>query len=202
MIRVHISDDHQMFVEGLTGSLTASGEITVTGYSNSLAKCEKELALGLPDVLLLDINFPDGSGIDFCRKMRKKYPQLKVLVLTTHDEYSVVKRVFDNGASGYILKASPSRDVIAGIKTVMAGELYCSAEIATMMKDQDEQMWITTRELQVLGLLVEGYKNNEIADKLRLSVETVKTYRKSLKFKIGARTSSDMVKIAIEQKLV
>lgn len=203
MIKVHITDDHKMLVEGLCNSINESGIANVTGISYSLAECRNSIAFNIPDVLLLDLNLPDGSGIDFCIEIRQKYPELKILVLTTHDEYSIARRVMDNGASGYILKNSLSEEVIAGIEAVMEGETFLCDEIDILLKKQSEQpVWLTAREQELLRLIVDGYTNQEIADKVFLSIETIKTYRKNLILKLGAKNSMKLVKIAIERKLI
>jgi DNA-binding NarL/FixJ family response regulator len=203
MITVHITDDHKVLVEGLKILIEESKTITVTGVSYSLKECRQVLEFRKPDVLLLDINLPDGSGIDFCNEVRKKYPQIKILILTTHNEYFVAKQVMDNGASGYILKNSLSEEVIAGIETVMDGETFLCDEIDILMnKRAHQQIWLTTREKELLKLIVEGLTNQEIADKLFLSFETIKTYRKNLIIKLGAKNSMVLVKMAMENKWV
>lgn len=203
MITVHITDDHKMLVEGLSNSINESGVATVTGVSHTLAESRKALVFQTPDVLLLDLNLPDGNGIDFCSEINLKYPGVKILVLTTHDEYSVAKRVLNNGASGYILKNSLSEEVIAGIEAVMNGETFLCEEIDVLMKKESEHaVWLTTRERELLRLIVDGHTNQEIADKLYLGVETIKTYRKNLILKLGARNSMVLVRMAIEKKLI
>ncbi len=192
-----------MLVEGLCISINESGIAKVTGVSYSLAECRNALAYQAPDVLLLDLNLSDGNGIDFCAEVRRNYPSVKVLVLTTHDEYSVAKRVMDNGASGYILKNSLSEEVIAGIEAVMGGEIFLCDEIDVLMRKRTEQpIWLTAREQELLRLIVDGYTNQEIADKVFLSVETIKTYRKNLILKLGAKNSMMLVKMAIEKRLI
>ncbi|MDR1983489.1 MAG: response regulator transcription factor [Prevotellaceae bacterium] len=203
MITVHITDDHKMLVEGLCSSINESGIAKVTGISHTLAECRNTLIYETPDVLLLDINLPDGSGVDFCTEVKQKYPDIKILILTTHDEYSVAKRVMDNGASGYILKNALSEEVITGIETVMSGNIFLCDEIDILMKKQTKNsLWLTTREQELLKLIVDGYTNHEIAEKIFLSVETIKTYRKNLILKLGAKNSMVLVKMAIKQKLV
>ena len=203
MIKVHITEDHKMVAEGLQKSINESGIATVTGVSYNLAESRKVLAFEIPDVLLLDLSLPDGSGIDFCTEMRQKHPTMKILILTSHDEYSIAKWVMNNGASGYILKTSPSEEVIDGIETVMKGESFLCDEIDTLMKKEaNNEFWLTKREKDLLKLIVDGNTNQEIADDLCLSIETIKSYRKSLILKLGARNSMALVKIAIEKKLI
>jgi DNA-binding NarL/FixJ family response regulator len=203
MINVIIVDDHKILVEGLQILINESENIRVLGVSYCLEECRKALTLQDPDVLLLDLNLPDGSGIDFCSEIHKKYPQIKILILTTHDEYSVAKQVMENGASGYILKNALSEEVISGIETVMRGELFLCDEINILMKRRTEaQIWLTAREKELLRLIVDGYTNQEMADKMFLSIETIKTYRKNLILKLGAKNSMILVKMAMENKWV
>jgi DNA-binding NarL/FixJ family response regulator len=192
-----------MLVEGLTTSINESNIAKVTEVSASLAQCRTALDAEVPDVLLLDINLPDGSGVDFCNEVKQKYPDMKVLILTTHNEYSIAKRVMNNGASGYILKNALSEEVITGIETVMNGEIFLCDEIDVLMKKRNENpIWLTVREQELLRLIIDGYTNQEIADKMFLSIETIKTYRKNLLLKLGAKNSMILVKMALEQKLV
>jgi DNA-binding NarL/FixJ family response regulator len=203
MINVHITDDHKILVEGLRLLIDESEHIRVAGVSYNLAECRKALAVQTPDVLLLDLNLPDGSGIDFCTEVRKNYPEVKILILTTHDEYSVARRVMENGASGYMLKNALSEEVIAGIEAVMRGEVFLCDEIDILMKKRmEKQIWLTAREKELLQLITEGYTNQEMADKMFLSIETIKTYRKNLILKVGAKNSVLLVKMGLENKWV
>lgn len=203
MITVHIVDDHKMLVEGLTASINESGIARVSGCSYSIAECRKALMISVPDVILLDISLPDGNGIDFCAEVLRKYSGIKILVLTSHDEYSVAKRVMDNGASGYILKNALSEEVLAGVEAVMNGEIFLCDEIDILMNKRTEQpIWLTAREQELLRLIVDGNTNQEIADKVFLSIETIKTYRKNLILKLGVKNSMMLVKMAIEKKLI
>ena len=203
MINVHITDDHKMLVEGLKRSIEESSIAKVTGTSNNLAECRETLKNQLPDILLLDVNLPDGNGVDFCAEIKSTYPALKVLILTTYNVYSVASRAIENGASGYILKNSLSEEVIEGIEAVMNNKIFLCDEINVMMnKRNDQQLWITARERQLLSLLIEGYTNQEISNEMCLSVETIKTYRKNLILKLGAKNSMVLVKMAIEQQLI
>jgi DNA-binding NarL/FixJ family response regulator len=191
-----------MLVEGLCCLINDSTVAKVIGTSYSLAECRKAL-VKLPDVLLLDLNLPDGNGVDFCIEIRKKYPNLKILVLTTYNEYSIARQVLVNGASGYILKNALSEEVIVGIEAVMNGEVFLCEEIDILMKKKKEEpIWLTNRERELLRFIADGYSNQEIADKIFLSVETVKTYRKNLILKLGAKNSMMLVKIAIEKQFI
>ena len=203
MIKIHITDDHKLLVEGLRMLICEAKNITITGVSHTLQACRKALTQQTPDVLLLDLSLPDGSGIDFCSEIHKNYPEIKILILTTHNEYSVAKQALVNGASGYILKNALSEEVIEGIETVASGKMFLCDEIDILMKKQQEQpIWLTTREKELLKLIADGCTNQEMADKLFLSVETIKTYRKNLILKLGAKNSIILVKMAMENKWV
>jgi DNA-binding NarL/FixJ family response regulator len=203
MISVHITDDHKILVEGLKPLINKSGNIAVSGISYSLGECRKALLYQTPDVLLLDINLPDGSGIDFCEEIRSKYPNLKILILSTRNEYSTVKQVLSNGASGYVLKNALSEEVITGIEAVMQGEIFLCKEIdALMRKKTESRIWLTIREKELLRFIVMEYTNQEIADKMFLSVETIKTYRKNLMSKLDAKNVVTLVKMAMDNEWV
>lgn len=203
MIKVAITDDHKMLVEGLKKMIEESGEAVVTGMAHSGNECRSLLNQGLPDVLLLDINLPDISGTDLCSELHQKYPQLKILALTSYGEHSMIRRMIDNGALGYVLKNAMCEEVIEGIVTVSRGETFLCHEVDLLMKKQaDTSVWLTPREEALLKLIVDGYTNPEIAEKIFLSPETIKGYRKNLLFKLGAKNTAALVKIALDQKLV
>lgn len=203
MISVHITDDHKMLVEGLAAVVNETGIAYVTGISYTLGECRHALATQKPDVLLLDLSLPDGSGVEFCAEVSRLHPQVKVLILTTHSEYSTAKRVMEKGASGYILKNALSEEVVAGIEAVMRGEIFLCEEIDLLLrKREDQTIWITSRERELLQLMSEGYTNQEIANTLFLGVETIKSYRKNLIVKFGARNSIVLIRMALERKLI
>ncbi len=204
MIKVAIVDDHRMLIEGLERTIVESGIAVVNGTYNSLAECRMGLDHSLPDVLLLDIHLPDGNGVEFCAELKKLYPGLKILILTSFGEISIPRRALHNGAMGYVLKNALFDEVIEGIKTVYSGEVFLCGEIARMMKKtrSAEAVWLTAREKEMLRLIAKGYSNPEIAKIVLLSEETIKTYRKNLLLKFQARNSVDMVLQAMEQKLI
>lgn len=203
MIRVHIVDDHKMLVEGLRMLIDESGTAKVTAVSHDATQCYRTLANETPDVLLLDINLPDANGVDLCAELKSKYPDLKILALTSYGEYTVVRRMIENGALGYVLKNAMSEEMIAGIEAVASGELFLCHEVDVLMKKQENTaIWLTLRERELLKLIVEGYTNPEIAEKIFLSPETIKGYRKNLLFKLGVKNTATLVKLTIEQKLI
>lgn len=203
MIKVAIVDDHKILTEGLQGLIVESGLATVVGIAHSAAECRLSLGFWRPDVLLLDVGLPDISGLDFCKEIKEQFPQIKVLALTTHNEYAIVRQMLDNGASGYLIKNAMADEVLAGIEAVAAGETFLCHEIDILMKRPSEKnIWLSPRERELLRLISDGLTNAEIADRIFLSPETIRGYRKNLLLKLGAKNTAVLVKMAIEQKLI
>lgn len=202
-IRVVIVDDHKMLVEGLRDIINDTDNIEVVGVAHNAESCRTSLPFWKPDVLMLDIGLPDISGIDFCKELNNDYPDLKILALTSHNEYSMVKQMLDNGAKGYLVKNAESREVIEGIETIYEGNIFLCHEVDLLMKKRSKNaVWLTDRERELLKLVSEGYTNAEIAEKIFLSPETVRGYRKNLLYKLDAKNTAVLVKIAMEQKLI
>ncbi|NLZ74101.1 MAG: response regulator transcription factor [Bacteroidales bacterium] len=199
MIKVHITDDHKMVVEGFREVVDNSGIAIVCGISYRLSDCRKHLAREHPDVLLLDIEMPDGSGIEFFSEMKKKYPKMKIIALTTHDEYSVVKHLIDNGISGYILKSAYSEEIIDAIETVVKGDVFICKDTKNVLNSRRKiPVRLTNREIELLDYLLKGLTNEQAADEMELTVETVKSYRRNIKLKLNAHSAMQMGKIAYE----
>jgi len=203
MISVVLVDDHKVLTEGLRGLIAESGIATVIGVAHSAAACRLSLGFWKPDVLLLDVGLPDINGLDFCKEIKEQFPRIKVLALTTHNEYTVVRQMLDNGASGYLIKNAMADEVLAGIKAVAAGETFLCHEIDLLMKKPaSKNIWLSQRERELLRLICEGLTNGEIAEQIFLSPETIKGYRKNLLLKLGAKNTAVLVKMAFEQKLI
>jgi DNA-binding NarL/FixJ family response regulator len=204
MINVQIVDDHKVLTEGLHRIIDDSGVARVSAVYYDLDSCRKGLTSSCPDVLLLDVHLPDGSGVDFCAEVKELYPGLKIMMLTSYNEFSIAKRSLHNGALGYVLKNAPPEEIIAGIETVNDGKTFLSDEIDLLMKKKryDNIVWLSVREKEVLQLIAEGYADPEIGEKLCVSRETVKSFRKNLLLKFNAKNSVALVKIAMEQNLI
>jgi DNA-binding NarL/FixJ family response regulator len=202
-IAVAIVDDHKVLAEGLEHIINESNVALVTDKMYSIAECREMLKRHQPDVLMLDISLPDGDGIDFCSEIRKNYPELKIMMLTSYAESSVVTRALDEGALGYILKNSMSEEIIEGIRVVASGERFlCDQTEVLLKKNSNRQIPLSPREREILKLIVEGYTIREISDKLFLGFETVRSYCKYLHLKLDVRNTASLVRKAIEQKLI
>jgi DNA-binding NarL/FixJ family response regulator len=190
-------------VEGLQIMFNSSGNYCVEGVAGTGKECLLLLQYLSPDVLLLDINLPDVSGIDLCKLILEKHPDQKILALTTYTERVFIQQMLDNGAFGYVLKNSTPEEIMEGINEVNAGNKYLCAEAENLLKkSQENELMITRRESSVLKLLAEGFTNLEIADKLFISPLTVDSHRKNLIVKLQARNTASLIKIASDKGLV
>ena len=203
MINIGISDSHRLLVEGLTSIINASETAQVTVASRTLSEFVNMPPANIPDVILTEINFPDGDRTDLIIELKSKYPDLKIIVLTGQTDVSTVKKCLNNGANGFILKSSESDAVLSGIKKVLKGKTFLCNKTKMLMKSgTNNAIRLSARETELLALIVQGYTSPETAEKMSLSVETIKTYRKNLITKLGARNSAALVRIAFEQKLL
>jgi DNA-binding NarL/FixJ family response regulator len=202
-IRVIIVDDHKLVAEGIELLINESDIAGVIGKAYSVAGCRELLAKIEADVLLLDINLPDGKGLELFPFLKTHYPNLKIIVLTSHYDMTAIKQALDIGASGYILKNAPGEEIIEGIQTVVSGDQFLCEEVNKLLKERDySTVILTRREQELLRLLVDGKSTQEIADILFLGFETIKTYRKHLLFKMNVNNTAQLVKIAVDQHLV
>jgi len=203
LIKVLIVDDHKVVAEGFERLINESGVAQVVGKAYSAAECRELLAQQQADVLLLDISLPDGNGIDLCPQIKAQYPKLKILMLTSYSELSIILRVLEDGASGYILKNAMTEEIIEGIRVVASGKCFLCEEVNILLTSQEAHpIRLTRREQELLRLIVAGHSNCEIANSMCLGYETIKSYRKNLLLKLRVHNTAQLVKIAIEQKLV
>lgn len=204
MIKIAIVDDHPIVADGIRQLIEEADGMEVVGTAMCGDDCKELLKRIIPDVLLLDINLPDMSGMDLCGYIHDRYPFIRVIALTGFKEYFYMQKMIRNGASGYLLKNALPEEILEGIRNVYAGERYFSEEANAVMnaRKENRKLFLTLRETELLSLIVEGYTNKEIADKLFLGVETVNSYRKNLLLKLGVKNTAAMVKLAITENLV
>ena len=205
MIKIAISDDHKVITQSLETLLNQSGGFEVLAHAANIAECEAMLEQNNDiDVLILDVGMPDGNSLDYIETWKDRYPDVRILILSTYAEAAVINRALSCGADGYVLKSSGKEELLEGIATVMKGEQYVCPEVVQILKDhpQMDVVELTPREREVLKLIVEGYSIKMIADKLCLGFETVHSYYKYLKLKLGVPNTAALVRVAMEQKLV
>lgn len=212
MIRIFISDDHVMFAEGLESMLAGEPDFEVCGRAGNAADTVKQVPLIKPDVLLLDINLPDQSGLEVCGLLRKSSPDVKILALSMHNDESFISAMLTHGAQGYVLKNTGKTELCAAIRTLAAGKTYFSQEVTdTMMQSlmrerkagaTKEAPKISRREREVLKLIMDERTTQEIAAQLFLSEKTVESHRAALLAKLGARNTAGLVKAALQWNIL
>ncbi|GHT46556.1 DNA-binding response regulator [Bacteroidia bacterium] len=204
LIQVWIVDDHKILVDGLSRIINDSGSANVSAVYYNLDSCRKGLIAFRPDVLLLDVELPDGNGVDFCAEIIALYPDLKIMMLTSFYDVSIAKRSLLNGTRGYILKNAMPEELIEGIQEVNNGEPFLCEDIEVLLQKYKKEKIIrlTSREKDVLQLIADGLSNIEIAGRLGIGLFTVKDYRKNMMLKFDVNNSMTMVKFAMEQKLI
>ena len=203
-IKVFITDDHYMVIEGIRSLLQNEKDIEWTGHAMNAASCLAFLHQQLPDVILMDINLPDKSGIDLCKEVREKYPSVFIIGLSTFNQQSFIQKMIDNGASGYVLKNATQEELMEAIKTVANGKMFLCDEAAQSLRKNHlgEIPILTRREKEVLELIANGMTNNEIAQQLFISVSTVDTHRKNLLAKFESRNIASLIKQAMQMNLI
>ncbi len=202
-IDVNILDDHTMVCEGLADAINRSDVAHVSRTFNTIESCRQAFRERRPDVLLLDISIPDGDGAAFCQEVIQSCPKVKVVAVTIHDEYSVIRRFTDLGIHGYVLKSSTVDTLLEAIVSVWQGRRYVSAEAETILQQGAAQaVSLTAVEQNILRLVCDGMTNPQIADQLNLSTETVNWYRKRLLTKFGVKNTVSLVRQALKEQLV
>lgn len=203
-IKVFITDDHYMVVEGIRSLLQHEPDIEWMGHAMNAASCLAFLQQQQPDIILMDINLPDKSGIDLCKEVLEKYPGIYIIGLSTFNQQSFIQKMIDNGASGYVLKNATQQELMEGIHTVMSGRQYLSHEAAQSLRKNNNGNTpvLTRREKEVLELIADGLTNNEIAEKLFISSTTVDTHRKNLLAKFEAKNIAALVKMAVHMQFI
>lgn len=202
-IRLLIADDHPLVTEGLTTLLQQPGGIVVAGTAVNGQDMLTMVKTVPADVLLLDINLPDISGIDICREARKLQPQLYILGLSNFSERSMILQMLHNGASGYLLKSVSIQELRKAIEIVAAGGIYLSSDTQQLLTQQEhwqqeEKPVLTAREKQVLELITQGLTTPQIARQLFISPLTVESHRKSLMQKFKTPNAAALVRKAGE----
>ena len=203
-IKVFITDDHYMVIEGIRSLLQNERDIEWMGHASNADSCMAFLKNQQPDVILMDINMPGKSGIDLCKEVKEKYPGTFVIGLSTFNQQSFIHKMMENGASGYVLKNATQAEIMDAITTVAKGRTYLSDEVAAVLKNNENSSIpvITRREKEVLGLIAEGLTNAEIAAKLFISNTTVDTHRKNLLVKFQTKNTASLVKTAMQLQLI
>jgi two-component system, NarL family, nitrate/nitrite response regulator NarL len=205
-IRVLLVDDHRMVLEGLRLLLQPLPHIQVVGTCASAAEALAAVAAEVPDVVLLDLNLPDQPGSAVCRQLTSTYPSIKVLVLTTLNEKSMVQRLMQDGAAGYVLKNASPEELAEAVSRVHAGRKYFSDEVQELLLQPTPPTptvpALTRREKEILPLIAQGLTSQAIADQLFLSALTVETHRRNILAKFEVNNTAALIRLAVEHGLL
>ena len=207
MIRVFIVDDHPVVIEGIHSLIQNEKGIEWAGQAMNAASCLGFFVNNTADVVLMDISMPSMDGVELCAIMKEKYPGIMILGLSTFNQGLYIKKMMENGASGYILKNSSKEELIEAITAVHNGDIFFSGEVGKALTEyqkysKTELPLLTSREKEVLALIAEGYTNPQIAEKIFLSPFTVDSHRKNLLAKLNVKNTAMLIKLAVENKLL
>ena len=211
-IRVLLADDHRILREGIRALIDDQEDMQVVGEAEDGLETVKKVAKLQPDVVVMDIAMPLLNGLEATRQIRRDFPQVKVLILTMHDNEEYIRQVLAAGALGYVLKDAAARDLLGAIRTVNQGEAVLSPAITRLViedylrwgdiRPEDTTDGLTAREREVLQLIAEGYTNKEIADIMSLSVKTVQSHRTNLMNKLDLHDRGELIKYANQKKII
>lgn len=208
-MRIIIADDHRVVREGLRWMLSDHPDIEVVGEAANGRELLELVADTPADVVLLDVRMPEMTGLEALEVLQETAPDLKVIVLSMHDEPAYVKRAVELGASGYLLKSAGRDEIIRALLVVAEGRAYIQGEVTGPLLETvagrdrvGTARELSPRERQVLALVAEGKENKQIARRLDVSEATVKTYLKSVFERLGVRTRAEAVAVALREGLI
>jgi two-component system response regulator NreC len=206
-ITILLADDHQVVRAGLRLLLEAEDDFRVVSEAGDVASTERRVASHRPDVLVLDVNMPDGSSIPAIPRMRESTPETRVVVLTMQDDPELAREALRAGATGFVLKDAAEAELIQAVRLAAVGRTYLNPELAARLATAgpagsappDD---LSARELEVLRLIGLGHTNGEIAARLYLSVRTVESHRAHIQQKTGRSSRADLVAYAREHRMI
>ena len=211
MINILIADDHAIVRTGLRALLRSEPGLQLVGEATGGYEAIELVGKTHPDILILDLSMPDLDGIAVTRQLKPQYPDLRILILTVHEDEAMLREAIRAGASGYIVKHAAEAELIAAIHTIRRGDLYVDPAMLRVLlvespKPRTEQPAspdpLTPRETDVLKLIVQGYTNRQVGEELGISVRTVEGHRANLLEKLGLRTRVELVRYARDRGLI
>ncbi len=209
-IKVVLADDHSVVRTGIRMLISNDDSIEIIGEASSGNEALDMVKKMEPDIVITDISMPGMTGIELAEAIKKDYSDTKVLVLSTYSDEEYILSAFEAGALGYLPKDTDEDQFLAAIKTVADGDVYYTKEVSDILTKSlikqkrtiDDPLELTEREKEILKLIVDGLSNKEIADQLFISVRTVDTHRRNIMDKIEAKNTAELVRKAIEDKLI
>lgn len=211
--RILLVDDHQLIIDGLRGFLENEAEYTVVGEANSGSEAIELAKILNPDVILMDIEMPNISGIQASEEIKRNHPEIKIVIVSMHQEKELIKKLMERGVNGYLLKNSSKDEVMTAIQTVIQDQPYFSREVTqSLVKTGNDHTskptsdvltlaTLTEREIEILKLVAEGLTNKEIGEKLFISHRTVDTHRTNLMKKLEISNVAGLIRFAFKNGL-
>lgn len=213
-VRILLIDDHAVLRAGLTMLLNAEPDMSVVGEAGNVDDGMDKLSALKPDIVLLDISMPEGSGLDFLKGMKVRAPESLFIILTMHNDEGYLRMALSAGASGYVLKQAANDELLAAIRVVSQGGTYLhsshrsilfegdAARSTPQVNEKDDYDRLSPREKEILLLIAMGYTNRQAAERLFLSEKTIETYKSRVMTKLGLRNRIDLVRYALRLGLI
>ncbi|WP_151997707.1 MULTISPECIES: response regulator transcription factor [unclassified Imperialibacter] len=204
--KVYLVDDHAILMDGVKSLLNATDEYEVAGTASTAEDALKYLQNEPVDILISDYSLPGMDGLGLVKVMQRIRPEVKILIMSMHDEGHLVKEILKEGIKGYLLKKDSQKELIAALDQIRAGRTYLSNEINTLLiqnlQNPDEGKLLTEREREILKLIAKEYTNKDIAEELFISERTVETHRKNIFRKTKTNSLVGLIKFAYANNLV
>lgn len=205
-IRIIIADDHTLFINGLQMLLKEAPDINVTAIANDGRSLLSLIALQPPDLVLLDINMPNMNGMEALQHIRRDFPMVRTIILSTYHEDHLIEKARQYGANGYLLKNCDKEELLKTLSLVMSGETCFPYRLPKQENSFDEQdhflkqFNLTKREMEVISLIKDGLTNQQMAEKLFLSIFTVETHRKNIMQKLQLKSPAALIRFLMEPR--
>lgn len=201
-IRILSVEDHPVFRQGLATIIETEPDMVIVGFAANGVEAIAEFRRHRPDITLMDLRLPGTNGTDILIAIRGEFPDARIIMLSSSDSDGEIQRALRSGAAGYVLKSMAHGDLLAVIRSVHAGKRQVPAEVAALLAEHLGEEDLTSRELEVLQLIRDGFKNKQVADRLRISENTVNFHIKNIVDKLGANDRTHAVTIAVRRGLL